>query len=174
MNQVANDGRLGQLFLEHACGHLQDESLPRILKCLEVADNTLIWHRANAETVSIGNLVLHLCGNVRQWILSGVAGETDCRTRDAEFDETGPVPTEELATRLTSTVEAACTLLRSLDPTVLTEPRRVQGFDTTVIGIVVHVVEHFSYHTGQISYMVKAAQAVDLQYYKGHDLTITD
>jgi uncharacterized damage-inducible protein DinB len=118
-----------------------------------------LWGRPNDEVVSLGNLVLHLCGNVRQWIISGLGGAPDDRVRQEKFDEVGPVPREELVDKLKSTLAAA--------------ERSVQAYSETGISILLHVVEHFSYHTGQISRDTKALKGVDLGYYEDDDLDET-
>ena len=128
----------------------------------------------NAETVSVGNLVLHLCGNLRQYIISTLGGEPDRRTRQAEFDEKGPLPTGELRSRLESTVAESRAVLGRLDPATLTREHRVQGSVQSEVCMLVHVVEHFSYHTGQITFAVKSRKAIDLGYYAGEDLSVTD
>lgn len=153
---------------------LVDESLPRILKCFHQLNEDEIWFRPNDETVSIGNLVIHLCGNVRQWIIATLGDAPDQRTRQAEFDERGPIPTPELIERLTSTVHEAARVLDNLDPATFLEPRRVQGESETPIAIIVHVVEHFSYHTGQITYAVKSRKNIDLAYHGNRNLDVTE
>lgn len=160
---------LGTALIEQARVRLLDESLPRIQKCLSKLSDEEIWYRPNEETVSIGNLVLHLCGNVRQWIIAGLGGAPDNRTRDEEFSETGPLPRGEIEKRIDETVKEAMTTLESLDPGSLLQPRHVQGQDETGVSIIVHVVEHFSYHTGEITFAVKSRKAIDLGYYDGAD-----
>jgi uncharacterized damage-inducible protein DinB len=163
----------GRELVRDAKVRLVDESLPRILKCLEQLTEDEIWFRPNGETVSIGNLVIHLCGNVRQWIISTFGGVPDKRTRQAEFDERGPIPTAELIKRITATVHEAARVLDNVDAASLLEPRNVQGEVESGISIIVHVVEHFSYHTGQITYAVKSRKNVDLAYYGGRNLDVT-
>ena len=147
------------------------ECRARILTCLDKLSEAEIWHRPNAETPTIGNLVLHLCGNVRQWIVSGLGGAPDVRRRADEFAERGPVPKTVLANRLNETLTAADATLRSLDAAALQKTYRIQGNEETGVAAVIHVVEHFSYHTGQIVYFVKSRQGVDLGFYAGQDLS---
>ncbi|MCH8203873.1 MAG: DUF1572 family protein [Candidatus Hydrogenedentes bacterium] len=147
-----------------------EESLPRIKKCLDALSDEEIWRQPNDETVSIGNLVLHLCGNVRQWIVSGLGGAEDPRDRDAEFAQRGTIPKADLAVRLEDTLREAAEAMDRVDAASLLETRRVQGQTETGLSILVHVVEHFSYHTGQISLAVKLLKGVDLGYYAGQDL----
>ena len=165
---------VGQALIDECKYRLLDESVPRLEKCLSLLGPDEIWFRPNPETVSVGNLVLHLCGNVTQWILSGLGGKRDERVRDLEFEEKGPLPVETLHRRLRDTMAETRAVLDRLDPATLLEPRRVQGFDQSAVGILVHVVEHFSYHVGQVSYTVKSRKSIDLGYYAGADLNRTD
>jgi uncharacterized damage-inducible protein DinB len=150
---------------------LFDESLPRIRKCIGLLSEDEIWHRPNAETVSVGNLVLHLCGNVRQWICTGLGRQPDHRERAKEFSEAGPIPTAQLIERLETTMRDAKAVIDDADPSTLLEKRPVQAYQETGLSILVHVVEHFSYHTGQITYYTKSRKAVDTGYYTGHSLS---
>jgi len=163
----------GRALLAEARRRLIGDSLPRIRKCLGLLAEEEIWRRPNAETPSVGNLVLHLMGNVRQYIVSGLGGAPDRRRRSAEFAETGPLPTPELLSRLEALMAEVEATLGRVDPASLLAKRRVQGFDESGLSILVHVVEHFSYHVGQISYVVKSRQAVDLKYYDGVNLEAT-
>lgn len=149
------------------------ECVPRLKTCVSLLSDEEIWHRPNAQTVSVGNLVLHLCGNVRQWMLSGLDGQPDTRRRRAEFDERGPLPASELLQRLDAVMTEAAVLLDRLTPQRLLDVRPVQGFDETGVAILIHVTEHFSYHVGQITYAVKSRKGVDVGYYKGIDLDQT-
>ncbi len=149
------------------------ESVPRIKKCLGQLSADDIWHRPNQNVVSVGNLVLHLQGNLRQWVLSGLGGQPDHRQRDGEFTRTDPVPATELVRQLDALVTEVEAVLDRLTPADLLATYRVQGYDETGVAILMHVTEHFSYHTGQITYFVKTRQNVDLQYYGGQDLNQT-
>jgi len=153
---------------------LFQENLTRLEKCLNLLTEEELWHRPNENTVSVGNLVLHLCGNIRQWILSGIGGESDHRQRQSEFDEVGPIPAQQLLEKLKSVLTEVDLLLDRLEPQILVEKRKVQGFDESGLSIIVHVVEHFSYHVGQITYITKAKKNVDLKYYGGVDLDQTN
>lgn len=174
MASTANEVNIGIIFIADAKNRLADESLPRILKCLSKLDEDEIWFRPNVETVSIGNLVLHLCGNIRQWIVSGLGGAKDVRVRDGEFSETGPLPTRELEQRITETVEEACRVLDEFDRDRLADTFTIQGYEgKTGVSVILHVVEHFSYHTGEITYAVKSQKAIDMEYYANVDLDVT-
>jgi uncharacterized damage-inducible protein DinB len=152
---------------------LMDESFPRIRKCLAELSEDELWLRPNEQSNSVGNLVLHLCGNVGQYVLSGLGGAPDHRERPKEFSERGPLPRVELLARLDRTMEEAGKVLDRLDPTAILDKQTVQGFEYDGVGILVHVVEHFSYHTGQIAYFVKARKGIDLGFYRGVNLNRT-
>ena len=149
---------------------LIEESVPRIKKCLSKLSQEEIWRRPNKETVSVGNLVLHLCGNVSQWVLSGLGNVPDTRERDREFSETGGISADKLMEDMEGLMQKVSDVLDSLSPANLLEVRRVQGFEETGVAILIHVTEHFSYHTGQITYYVKTNKNIDMNYYGGIDL----
>ncbi len=156
-------------FNSQAARHLRDDLLPRILRGLETLSEEEIWWRPNPSSNSAGNLILHLCGNVRQWIVAGVGEAQDVRERDLEFSERGPVPRETLVNRLTATVAEAAAIIEALDDDQLVQKRRIQIYDVTVLQAVFHVVEHFSYHTGQILYIAKLLKDRDLGFYSDLD-----
>jgi uncharacterized damage-inducible protein DinB len=159
-----------QTFLAEVRRRLFTESGPRIHQCLGLLTEAEVWQRPNPSLNSAGNLVLHLCGNARQWVLHGIGQQPDHRQRQAEFDERGPLPTAQLLAQLDQLLAEMEPVLAQITPEMLPQPRRVQGFDETVLSILVHVVEHFSYHVGQISYLTKLYKNLDLRYYGGHDL----
>ena len=141
------------------------EGIPRIRKCLKELSQEEIWYRPNDNSNSVGNLILHLCGNVRQWIIAGLGGNKDVRQRAAEFDEKGPLSTatlENLLHQLEQDVELVLTKVTAED---LLKTHAVQVYQETGISILVHVVEHFSYHVGQITYYVKWRKDMDTNYY---------
>jgi uncharacterized damage-inducible protein DinB len=147
-----------------------EESMPRIKKCLALLSDDEIWHRPNAETVSIGNLMLHMSGSMRQWICAGLGGQEDIRERSKEFSETGPLPKQQLLDRLQATTRDADAVLEAIDPTTLIETHGVQAYVESGVSIIVHQIEHVTYHTGQITYYTKSIKAIDLGYYAGENL----
>jgi uncharacterized damage-inducible protein DinB len=151
-----------QQFLTQARHSLGEQHLPRILECLKRLPDEDIWWRPNSTSNSVGNLVLHLSGNVRQWIISGLGGEPDRRQRDKEFAEHGPLPRRALVTRLRGTVLEACKVLEGLGAQELERVYSIQGFPVTGLEAVAHVVEHFAYHTGQIIFVAKLKLGQDL------------
>jgi uncharacterized damage-inducible protein DinB len=156
---------LGQTFIARSQFHLSEDFLPKIERCLDVLNDEQIWWRANEQSNSVGNLLLHLSGNVRQWIVCGLGGATDSRDRDSEFAQRATIPRKELFSKLKQTVDEAVAVLARLDPDSLLEKRRIQGLDVSMIEAVLHVVEHFSMHTGQIILMTKMFTEADLAFY---------
>jgi uncharacterized damage-inducible protein DinB len=143
--------------------------LPKIERCLERLSDEQIWWRPNEESNSIGNLVLHLCGNARQWIVSGVGGAGDGRDRDAEFAQREVVPRDELLAPLRTTLADVDGTLKNLTPETLLERRAIQGSDVDVLEAIFHVTEHFSMHTGQIIMLTKMLTSTDLRFYGFED-----
>jgi uncharacterized damage-inducible protein DinB len=153
---------LAEMFLAQAGHTLQDVYLPRINACVKRLSADDLWWRPHAGSNSVGNLILHLSGNVRQWIISGLGGAPDKRERGKEFAEAGPVPAGALLRRLRSTVIEACDVLHQLTGRDLKRDYIIQGFTTSGFNAVYHVAEHFAYHTGQIIYVTKLKCGEDL------------
>ena len=137
---------------------------PRIARCLNLLSEDEIWWRPNRASNSVGNLVLHLQGNVRQWIVSGLGGQPDCRERDREFSEAGPIPRRVLLRSLRTTAKQAAEVLASLPEADLMRRYSIQGFNVTGIQAVTHVAEHFAFHAGQIIYVTKLKRGKDLKF----------
>jgi len=139
--------------------------LPKIERCLERLTDEQVWWRPNSESNSIGNLTLHLCGNARQWIISGLGNERDHRTRDQEFSQTEIIPREKLIELLRGTLAEVESVLDGLNPKSLLGSRMIQGCSVDVVQAIYHVTEHFSMHTGQIILMTKILTYKDLGFY---------
>jgi hypothetical protein len=149
-----NDDPIAQLFLRDARKQM-GRYRRSIDRCLSLLTEKEIWWRPNAASNSAGNLVLHLCGNVRQWIISGLGGAPDLRVRDKEFAERGPIPRRVLAARLRKTVAEAGRVLNRLSGDALLRKYFIQGHRVTGLVAAAHVYEHFSHHAGQIIYITK-------------------
>jgi uncharacterized damage-inducible protein DinB len=151
-------------FLATAAGTLA-QNLDRLETCVPKLPPDSIWARDSKNENAVGNLLLHLQGNVRQWILSGIGGALETRDRGSEFSarsgETGP----SLLANLRATVREALDLIGSLPHERLAEQVSIQGHDTTVLSAIFHVVEHFSGHTYQIILLTKRATGEDLGFY---------
>lgn len=152
-------------FIAKARSLLNDEYLPKIERCLRELTDEEVWWRANRESNSIGNLLLHLAGNARQWIICGVGGAVDRRARQQEFDERSLISREELLERLKQTLAEVDDALEHLDVERILDHREIQGYDVSLLEAIFHVVEHFSMHTGQIVLITKMRKGLDLKFY---------
>ena len=157
-----------QHFINRSRSLLLRDYLPRIEQCIEQLNDEELWWRGNPQSNSVGNLLLHLEGNARQWIVSGLGGEADARGRDLEFEIGTAQPSgEELLRLLHETLVEVDSVLSRLAPSRLSEVRRIQGRDdVTTLEAVYHVVEHFSMHTGQIILLTKLLTSRDLTFYE--------
>lgn len=150
-----------------------EESLPRICQCLDILSHAEIWYKHNPNTNSIGNLVLHLCGNVRQYIISGIGGQADTRERDIEFQDIHNDNAHELKEKISAVLLEANTIVSKIPNEHFVQKKTIQGFDHNYVSILVHVIEHLSYHVGQLTFYTKYVKDVDTGYYSGLDLNIT-
>lgn len=142
-------------FLERSRHFLADEYPTKIRRCLDVLPGDALWRRSDEQANSVANLLLHLAGNVGQWIVSSVGGAPDTRYRAAEFTAREGATADELFATLRGTLDAADGVLASLSAAQLMERRTIQGREVTVLDAVYHVVEHFALHTGQIILLTK-------------------
>lgn len=133
-----------------------EESLTKIKHCLNQLNDEQVWWRQSEPQNSIGNIILHLCGNLRQWIVAGVGSEADTRHRPSEFSERGPIPKNELLGRLEGGVREACAALAAAGPEQLLKSRRIQGSDVTGIGAIFDSVPHFVGHMHQVVYIARS------------------
>ena len=159
-----------QMFLTAAADKLA-ENLDRIETCVPKLRPEWLWARESENENAVGNLLLHLDGNVRQWILSGVGAGADTRDRPGEFSARTGANASVLLSQLRRTVGEATDLIRALPHRRLTEQVSIQGYDTTVLSAIFHVVEHFSGHTYQIILLTKRFTGKDLGFYGYLDKT---
>jgi hypothetical protein len=145
---------VGRAYIGLARKHLA-ERLGRIEHCVGQLNDGQVWWRPHGSMNSVGNILLHLCGNLRQWVVSGVGGVPDTRDRPTEFAERGPMPRDELIRRLEAVVAEADAALAALDESRLLEPRRVQGFDETVLSAIWGALEHLSGHAQEVVYVTR-------------------
>ncbi len=157
---------VGSLFVAQSRDYLRDEFLKKIERAIEPLSTEQLWWRANDASNSIGNLMLHLAGNVRQWIVGGVGGTATARDRAREFATRDMLPASALVAELRQAVDEACDTLDRVDVASLTDAREVQRFNTTILGAIYHVVEHFSMHTGQIIMLAKMQTGTDAGFYR--------
>jgi uncharacterized damage-inducible protein DinB len=151
-------------FCTYAATRLRD-NLQTIEKCLTLLAADQVWARPNDVSNSIGNLVLHLRGNVQQWIVASIGGQQFARNRPAEFAQRDQLPINQILPPLRSTIETAAQVIEALTSSELLSRVSIQGYDVTILSAVFHVVEHFSLHTGQIVYQTKNLTALDLSAY---------
>lgn len=160
-----------QLFLDTARRALIEEHWPRLSECVCSLTEEQLWWRPNDASNSIGNLLLHLNGNVGQWIVSNFNRTEDCRNRPCEFSERGPTPVSGLIARLGGTVEEAGAVLARLTAADLEATYEIQGYTVTGLYAIFHCLEHFALHYGQIAFITKALQNRDLGFFRALDQT---
>src|SRR5262249_17037328 len=153
-------------FIESSRIFLKADFLPKLKHCLEDMSEADVWWRPNEQSNSAGNLVLHLCGNMSQWILNSMGNAQFNRDRDAEFAERRPRPKAELVATISETVNDVDRVLGELQTDRLLERFSVQAYTTSRLQAIYHVVEHFSYHLGQILYIYKLRTGRDPGFYR--------
>lgn len=169
MKELTEDFRRD--FLENVLFRI-DESTRMLAITFKYLEESELWKRPNAASNSIGNLILHLCGNITQYAISSLCSKPDIRDRDLEFATESGLTKRQLLDLLTETINKAKECIASCPVEELLRKREVQGFSLSGLGIVIHVVEHYSYHTGQIAYWTKLLKDKDLKFYEGTDLNI--
>ncbi len=145
---------LCQAVIEAACREL-DSAHSKIGHCVRQLSDEQLWWRERPDLNSIGNLILHLCGNLRQWVISGLGGVPDIRARQQEFDQREPLTKEELIGRLADTVAEALAVLRRISPAELVRVRHVQEFDLSGAAVIFDTIPHFRGHTQEIVYLTR-------------------
>ena len=160
-------------FKDHAVLRMQ-ESADKIRGCLNLLDEDAFWFQPNEQSNSPDQLLRHLKGNITQYIISGLGDAPDLRNRDAEFIPGRNRDRNRVESAFFEAISAAIEMIGSANAEDLTKIRRVQGFAFSGIGIILHVVEHLSYHTGQFAYLTKLNKNVDLGFYRDFDLNQTN
>jgi len=163
MTTIAHDG-VSKAFMEKARA-LFEEYLVKLETCVAKLTDEQVWWRPNPESNSIGNLLLHLSGNARQWIICGLGDQIDERQRQTEFDARDVLTRDELLKTVRTTVNEVRSVIDSFDSSRLLDQYCIQGYDTTALDAIFHVTEHFSMHTGQIILITKQLTAQDLRFY---------
>jgi uncharacterized damage-inducible protein DinB len=152
------------------CSSRIEENTHKILRCVAEMDEKEIWMRPNKSSNSTANIILHLCGNIRQYIISGLGDQPDTRERDKEFAATGNYNKKDLVDKLTHTLQQAISIIQATNESQLLKIHAVQGFELSGMGIIIHVTEHYSYHTGQVISWTKQLKDKDLGFYSNVDL----
>ena len=163
---TANEGELAALFLEFSRKKLLGQYWPRMKECVAPLTEEQVWWRPNDASNSIGNLLLHLNGNVGQWLVASFNKDEDNRDRPAEFAAHGHATAVELLAKLGATMDAAAAVLDRLTVEELLAPYTIQGYEVRGLDAVYQVVEHFGIHYGQIVYITKCLLGKDLGFYK--------
>jgi uncharacterized damage-inducible protein DinB len=143
------------LFLGAARRYLAIEYRTKLRLAVEALPDDALWARPDAASNSVGNLLLHLAGNIRQWIVGGVGRRADVRDRAGEFAAREGGSRAELLANLDRVLDEVDEVLAHLAPAELLTRRTIQSRDVTVLEATFHVVEHFSYHLGQIVLVAK-------------------
>jgi len=160
------DTDLGAHFLERSRYFLNDEYRAKLRHSVASLPADAIWWRPNDESNSVGNLLIHLAGNIRQWIVAGVGGAPVTRNRAAEFAARDGATKEALLADLERALDDVDRVLAGVPPVRLTERAHIQGRDVTVFDAILHVVEHFGYHLGQIVYVAKETAPGRVKFYE--------
>ena len=159
--------------IKTSCYYFKENNL-KVIKCLDTLNESALWHRPNEVSNAIGNQVLHLCGNIHQYVISSLGNQKDIRNRSMEFSERNGHSKKELISLINQTVAAALDIIASIDETTLLKVRPVQTYSFSGVQVLIHATEHFSYHTGQIAFWTKYLTNKDLGFYAHQDLNRKD
>lgn len=168
---TTSDPGLAQLFLEFSRNKLLDQYWLRLRTSVEQLTDEQIWWRPNPACNSVGNLLLHLNGNVGQWLVASFNAQEDARNRPAEFNERRRIPGKQMLDQLDWTMRQAAKVLDRLTSEDLEATYHIQGYTVSGLAAVYQVVEHFGMHYGQVIYITKALRAEDLGFHR--ELTAT-
>jgi len=168
---MSNEEKMVEELVKSAL-YRMDESTRMIEKSLNQISEEELWLKPNESLNSIANLILHLCGNITQYIISSLGETDDIRNRDLEFSASAGLDRSELLGKLERTVNTAKRVIFDASTDELLKTRSVQGFSFSGVGVIIHAVEHYSYHTGQIAFWTKQLKNKDLGFYDGRDLSI--
>jgi hypothetical protein len=157
---------VSHLFLDFSRRKLFEHYWPRLRACAEPLTDEQVWWRPNAASNSIGNLILHLNGNVRQWLIASFNRWEDDRNRPAEFAAESGITASQLLEKLAATMNESAQVLGRLTEADLIAPYDIQGYHVTGLEAVYQVVEHFGLHYGQIAYVAKSLTGNDLGFYR--------
>ena len=166
-----SESTVADLFLEFSRSKLLQQYWPRLRTCVESLTDEQVWWRPNEPSNSIGNLILHLNGNVQQWVVASFDRLEDARNRPAEFAERQHVPAATLLQQLGATMQRASGVLTRLTEADLRATYHIQGYTVSGLEAVYQVVEHYGLHYGQIVYITKSLAGKDLGFYRELDKT---
>lgn len=160
-----------QEFKNQAIFRLQEKK-EHLEKCFQQLKEEDVWWQPNSASNSIGTIILHLCGNIGQYILSSLAQQPDTRKRDLEFRTEGTLSQVALLKKISTVIDQAIAVIDACPEEEFLRQREVQGFTFSGVGVALHAVEHLSYHTGQIAYLVKLMKDRQIGLYDDFDLNI--
>ena len=158
-----------EIFISRSRYWLAKEYPIKLRHCVNALPREAVWTRPNKSSNSIGNLLVHLTGNVTEWILGGVGGQSIKRHRAGEFAQTQGADAGTLLDNLEAVLREADSVLAGLTEQDLERSIVIQGRDTTVLGAIYHVVERFAMHTGQIILMTKVQAPGTIRFYEDAD-----
>ena len=165
-DSIQSETKTAELFLDFSRRKLLEQYWPRMRRAVETLTDEQVWWRPNAASNSVGNLLLHLNGNVKQWMIASFNRFEDMRDRPAEFAAEGELTGAALLERLGETMDEAAKVLARLTVTDLHATYHIQGYTVSGLYAVYQAVEHFGLHYGQIVYITKALQGQDLGFYR--------
>lgn len=149
-----------------------NESYSRVFKCLSLLNEEQLWKQFNPTVPAVGSLILHICGNARQWILTGLGDQLDNRQRDKEFDIHTNIKKTDLIFLMENLRVNLNQCLCEIPESKMHQIHEVQGFRESGFSVVVHVIEHVSYHTGQITTLTKLQTSKETNFYGDKDLDV--
>jgi uncharacterized damage-inducible protein DinB len=155
------DSEIAALFLQYSNQKLE-QATKDIKSCLGKLTDAQVWQRHGEHENAVGNLILHLCGNMRQWIMHGVGGAKDVRVRDAEFSAVGGWNAGNLAELFENTVAEAQHVIESVSAQRLVERTTPQNREVSVLEAIYQVVTHVQQHAGQVIVLTKQMTGKDL------------
>jgi len=165
-NSAMPNKTLADEFIEFSRWKLLDQYWPRLRTCVDSLTDEQVWWRPNDASNSIGNLILHLNGNITQWLIAPFAHREDKRDRPAEFAERRHLPKTELLEKLAATMQEVAAILPRISESELLKTFQIQGYTVSGLHAVYQVIEHFGLHYGQITYVTKMLRGQDLGFYR--------
>lgn len=144
---------------------LLSASEARISHCVKQLNHDQLWWTPSPNQNSVGTLIRHINGNLRQWAIAGILQTKDERIRDNEFDPRSQLDATHLLSSIQQTISEAINVIQQLDETRLCESRHIQQFPTTVMGALLHTVPHCIGHTHQIVQLTRMQLTNDYQFH---------
>ena len=163
MNPVANE-------FKRQTGKLLDQSTTKIIHCLSQLSESEIWWRPDPQLNSIGNLILHICGNLRQWSINAFSADAVARDREAEFSNTVRKTKQELVDLMSETVKQAKHAIQNIDQNQILETTEIQGFQVNAMEAILHTTSHFQGHTHQIIMLTRLKKKEAYRFHWGPEM----